>query len=316
MLYPALEPFASGLLPLDQRHQLYWETSGKVDGFPVLYLHGGPGDACSPMCRQLFDPAFYRAVLFDQRGCGHSVPVAALTDNTTAHLLSDIETLRQFLGIDRWLVFGGSWGSTLALAYAEAYPERVCGLLLRGIFLGRPAEINWFLYGMRQFFPDAWQRFVEPIPPEERSDLLAAYYRRLCDSQADVSSAACLAWARYEASCVALQSKPEAIARAGHTLHALPLARIEAHYFINQLFLQPDQLLRNLGRISHLPVCIVQGRYDVICPPATAFELASLWPRAELCLLDAAGHSLWEPAILATLIDRLERFKRFCQRAS
>lgn len=314
MLYPALTPYASGMLRLDERHQMYWEQCGREDGFPVLYLHGGPGDGCAPACRQLFDPSFYRAVLFDQRGSGRSVPRGELQDNTTAHLIADIERLRAHLGIERWLLFGGSWGSTLALAYAEAYPQRVSGLLLRGIFLARDAEIDWFLHGMGRFFPEAWQQFVAPIPPQERDDLLAAYYRRLTDPDPAVFLPACHAWGAYEASCVALTPRPDAIEHGGNEYIALPLARLEAHYFVNRAFLRPDQLLADLPRIRHLPVCIVQGRYDVICPPATAMALADAWPGAELCLVEGAGHSLWEPGILAALMERLERFKHFLPR--
>lgn len=314
MLYPALTPFDSGMLPLDDVHQMYWEQCGRPDGFPVLYLHGGPGDGCSPLCRQLFDPCFYRAVLFDQRGAGRSIPRGDLRDNTTQHLIEDIERLREHLGIERWLVLGGSWGSTLALAYAEAYPQRVCGLILRGVFLGRQQDIDWFVHGMRQFFPEAWQHFVAPIPEAERADLLHAYYRHLTDPDPQLYLPACHAWGGYEAHCVSLQPQRDAIERAGNEYVALPVARIEAHYFVNQSFLAPDQLLNDIDRIAHLPACIVQGRYDVICPPAGAHALARVWPKAELCLVESAGHSMWEPAILAVVIDRLERFKRFLSR--
>lgn len=314
MLYPALAPFDTGMLPLDDVHQMYWEQCGRPDGFPVLYLHGGPGDGCSPLCRQLFDPCFYRAVLFDQRGAGRSIPRGDLRNNTTQHLVEDIERLREHLGIERWLVLGGSWGSTLALAYAEAYPQRVCGLILRGVFLGREQDIDWFVQGMRQFFPDAWQHFVAPIPEVERADLLHAYYRQLTDPDPQVYLPACHAWGGYEAHCVSLVPQRETIERAGNEYVALPVARIEAHYFVNQSFLAPDQLLKNIDRIAHLPACIVQGRYDVICPPGGAHALAQVWPKAELCLVESAGHSMWEPAILALVIDRLERFKRFLSR--
>jgi proline iminopeptidase len=316
MLYPALEPYASGMLALGGVHQMYWEQCGCPEGFPVLYLHGGPGDGCAPLCRQLFDPGFYRAVLFDQRGSGRSIPRGELQDNSTAHLLADIERLRIFLGIERWLVLGGSWGSTLALAYAQAFPQRVCGLILRGIFLGRETEIDWFMQGIRQFYPDAWQRFVEPVPLAERGDLLQAYYRRLNAADPEVFLPACHAWGRYEAGCVSLKSRPEAVDRAGNAFVALPLARIEAHYFVNRCFLSPNQLLENMGRMHHLPGCIIQGRYDMVCPPSAAFELAQAWPRAEFTLVDAAGHSMWEPAILSALMERLERFKLFlCRKA-
>jgi len=314
MLYPALTPFASGMLPLDALHQMYWEQCGRPDGFPVLFLHGGPGDGCSPMCRQLFDPGFYRAVLFDQRGAGRSIPRGELRDNNTPLLVADIERLREQLGIERWLVLGGSWGSTLALAYAQAHPDRVCGLILRGVFLGRAADIDWFVHGMRQFFPEAWQRYIQPIPELERSDLLAAYYQRLTHSDPSVFLPACHAWGGYEANCVSLVPQRETIERGGNEYIALPLARIEAHYFVHHCFLRPNQLIEDIDRIAHLPACIVQGRYDVICPPAGAYELSQAWPKAELCLVESAGHSMWEPAILGVVIDRLERFKRFLSR--
>lgn len=311
MLFPALAPYASGMLRLDDLHQMYWEQCGRPDGFPVLYLHGGPGDGCSPMCRQLFDPDYYRAVLFDQRGSGRSVPRGELRENTTAHLLRDIEHLRVHLGIERWLVVGGSWGSTLALAYAQQHPDRVCGLLLRGVFLGRDEDVDWFMHGMRRFHPEAWARFVEPIPPQERGDLLAAFYRRLTSPDPAQFMPACHAWGSYEASCVSLLPRQETIAHAGNEYIALPLARIEAHYFTHRLFLEPDQLLEGVERIAHLPACIVQGRHDVICPPDAAHALASRWPRAELCVVEGAGHSLWEPGIVSALMDRLARFKLF-----
>lgn len=310
MLYPPIEPFSQGMLPLDGLHQMYWEQCGAPDGQPVLYLHGGPGDGCAPASRQLFDPAHYRAVLFDQRGSGRSVPRGEWRDNTTAHLIADIERLREHLGIERWLLFGGSWGSTLALAYAQAHPQRVTGLVLRGIFLGRQSEIDWFMHGMGQFHPEAWQAFVAPIPPAERGQLLQAYYRRLCDPDPQVHLPLARSWGRYEASCVALRPHPDTLLRAGSEYLALPLARLEAHYFIHRIFLPEGQLLQQLPRIRHLPAIIVQGRHDLICPPASAYELACHWPEAEFQLVEAAGHSLWEEGILQRLLQALERCKQ------
>lgn len=309
MLYPPIAPFASGMLPLDGLHAMYWEQCGLPQGYPALYLHGGPGDGCVPACRQLFDPGFYRAVLFDQRGSGRSTPRGELRDNSTAHLVADIERLREHLGIERWLVFGGSWGSTLALAYAQAHAERVSGLILRGIFLGEGREIDWFLHGMGQFFPEEWQRFVAPIPEGERGDLLAAYYRRLTDPDPAVHLPACRAWGRYEGACVALRPNADAAERAGSEYVALSLARLEAHYFVNRVFLPEGALLDGLARIRHIPAAIVQGRYDVVCPPATALRLAQAWPQAHYELVEAAGHSLWEPGILEALLRQLERFR-------
>jgi proline iminopeptidase len=310
MLYPPIEPFSQGMLPLDGLHQMYWEQCGAPDGQPVLYLHGGPGDGCAPLSRQLFDPLHYRAVLFDQRGSGRSVPRGEWRDNTTAHLIADIERLREHLGIERWLLFGGSWGSTLALVYAQAHPERVTGLVLRGIFLGRQSEIDWFMQGMGQFHPEAWQAFVAPIPPAERGQLLQAYYRRLCDPDPQVHLPLARSWGRYEASCVALRPHPDTMLRAGSEYLALPLARLEAHYFIHRIFLPEGQLLQQIPRIRYLPAIIVQGRHDLICPPASAYELARHWPEAEFQLVEAAGHSLWEEGILQRLLQALERCKQ------
>lgn len=309
MLFPPLEPYACGMLPLDDLHLMYWEQCGRPDGVPVLYLHGGPGDGCSPACRQLFDPSFYRAVLFDQRGCGRSIPRGEIRNNTTAHLLDDIEQLREHLGIERWLVYGGSWGSTLALAYAEAHPQRVSGLVLRGVFLGRDEEIDWFLSGMGRFFPEAAQRFVAPIPEAVRGDFLQAYYQNLTDHDPEVHLAAARQWAQYESSCATLLPNREAVARASSEFAALPLARLEAHYFIHRLFLPHNQLLKNIERIRHIPGIIVQGRYDVVCPPKSAYDLAQAWPKGELVLVEGAGHSLWEPGILQAVLHALTLFK-------
>lgn len=310
MLYPPIEPFRHGMLPVDGLHQLYWEECGNPDGAPILYLHGGPGDGCSPMCRQLFDPAWYRAVLFDQRGSGRSVPRGELRDNTTAHLVADIEALRRHLGIERWLVFGGSWGSTLALAYAQTHPERVTGLFLRGIFLGREREVNWFLHGMGQFFPEEAKRFAEALPPEERGDLLASYYRRLTDPDPAVHLPACRAWGRYEGACVALLPNRDAMERAASEYVSLSLARLEAHYFVNRIFLPEAALLDGIHRIRHIPAVIVQGRYDIVCPPANAADLAAAWPQARFRMVEAAGHSVWEEGILSALMGELEACKR------
>ena len=309
-MFPPIEPRRGGWLPLDERHRMYWEECGAAQGQPVLYLHGGPGDGCAPACRQLFDPQFYRVVLFDQRGCGRSLPRGEWRDNTTAHLLQDIERLRVHLGIERWLLFGGSWGSTLALAYAEAYPDRVQGLLLRGVFLGRQREIDWFLSGMGRFFPAAWQRFAEFIPAAERHDLLAAYLQRLLDDDPAVHLPAARAWAQYEAACVVLWPNAALVERAADDALALPLARLEAYYFANRLFLEEGQLLAQVERIRHLPCVIVQGRYDVVCPPQGAHELARAWPEAECLLVEGAGHSMWEPAILQALLVQLARFRQ------
>ena len=309
-LYPEIEPFATGELALDQRHVMYWEQCGAPAGVPVLLLHGGPGTGCSPAQRRFFDPAHYRAVLFDQRGAGRSRPQSETIDNTTPHLVADIERLRRHLGIERWLVFGGSWGSTLALAYAQAHPERCRALVLRGIFLGRAGEIDWFLHGMRQFMPEAWRRFVEFLPAAERDDLLAAYRRRLQDPDPAVHGPAAVEWSLYEGSCCTLLPSPETVSAFQEPAFALTLARLEAHYFANRLFLADNQLIDGVSRLRKIPSVIVQGRYDLVCPPASADDLARAWPEARLIMVPDAGHSAMEPGIRAQLVAALERFKR------
>lgn len=308
-LYPPTTPYDSGQLALDQRHAMYWETCGKPDGTAVVFLHGGPGAGASPDHRRFFDPAHYRIVIYDQRGAGRSTPLGALTDNTTPHLIADLETLRRHLGIERWLVFGGSWGSTLALAYAQAHPDRVTGLVLRGIFLCRRSEFEWFLYGMGQFFPEAWQAFAGHLPEAERGDLLAAYHRRLIDPDPTVHLPAARAWSRYEGACSTLLPSPETVAAFGSDTMALGLARIEAHYFVNGNFMAEDALLSGVAKIRHIPATIVQGRYDVICPVVTAEELHRAWPEAGFQVVPDAGHSAMEPGIRRALVAATDRFR-------
>ena len=309
-LYPPIECNASGMLQVDSRHSLYWEESGNPRGIPAVFLHGGPGAGCTPVYRRFFDPAVYRIVLFDQRGAGRSTPTAELADNTTQHLIADLERLRRHLRIERWLVFGGSWGSTLALAYGEAHPERCLGFVLRGVFLGSRREIDWFLYCMGTFFPEAWRAFLGPIPTAEREDLLGAYYRRLTNPDPAVHLPAAKAWCRYETSCSTLRPIPQNVAPLAAERGALALARIEAHYFVNSLFLKPDQLLTELHRIRRLPCVIVQGRYDVVCPPVSADELARAWPEADLHIVPDAGHSAMEPGTRTGLVAATEAMKR------
>jgi len=309
-LFPPLEPYSTGMLALDGLHQMYWEQSGNPAGVPVVFLHGGPGAGSSPEHRRFFDPAFYRIVVFDQRGSGRSLPHGELRDNTTDHLVADMERLREQLAIDRWLVFGGSWGSTLALAYAEAHPARALGLVLRGIFLCRPSEIDWFLYGLRTIFPEAWRAFVAPLAPHERGDILAAYHRRLTDPSPAVHLPAARAWSVYEGSCSTLLPSPETVSYfAGDTV-ALGLARIEAHYFIHRIFLPENALLDRIDRIRHVPAVIVQGRYDAVCPIVSADDLHQAWPEARYVVVPDAGHSAWEPGIRAELVRATERFRR------
>lgn len=308
-LYPELEPFETGMLELDGLHRMYWEQSGNPAGYPVVFLHGGPGAGSAATHRRFFDPAHYRIVIFDQRGAGRSTPLGELRDNTTPHLVADIERLRMHLAIERWLVFGGSWGSTLALAYGEAHPDRCTGLILRGIFLCRKSEIDWFLYGLRNLFPEAWRAFSGAIPENERGDLLAAYYRRLTDPDPAVHMPAARAWSIYEGSCSTLLPSPETVAYFAGDVVALGLSRIEAHYFSHDIFLPENSLLDNIGRIHDIPAVIVQGRYDAVCPIVSADDVHRAWPEAEYIIVPDAGHSAWEPGICAELVKATEKFK-------
>jgi proline iminopeptidase len=307
-LYPALEPFDQGMLALDQVHTMYWEACGNPAGVPVLFLHGGPGGGCSVEHRRFFDPEVFRIVLFDQRGAGNSTPLGEAFDNTTGHLVRDIEMLRAYLGVKQWLVFGGSWGSTLALAYGQTHPERCLGFVLRGIFLGRPAEIDWFLYGLRQVFPEHWRRFAGMLPAAERGDLLGGYLKRLFDDDTRVHVPFARAWGEYEAHCSTLLPAPE-MARQ-YADESIGLARLEAHYFAHQCFLSAGQLLGDLHRIRHLSASIVHGRYDMICPIASADELVGAWPDARYTIVPDGGHSVWEPPLRCAVIREVERFKR------
>lgn len=308
-LFPEIQPRASGMLRLGAIHSMYWEESGRRDGIPVVFLHGGPGAGSTPKHRRFFDPDAYRIIVYDQRGAGRSTPLGELRDNTTPDLIADLETLRTHLGVERWLVFGGSWGSTLAIAYAEAHAQRCLGLVLRGIFLCRKSEIEWFLYGLRSVFPEPWERFAGFLPPEERSDLLRNYHRRLIDPDPAVHMPAARSWSVYEGSCSTLLPSPDTVAYfAGDTV-ALGLARIEAHYFVNDIFLPENALLANAHRLRDVPGVIVQGRYDMVCPLVSAHDLSEAWPRAEYRIVPDAGHSVWEPGILGALIEATERFK-------
>jgi proline iminopeptidase len=297
------------MLPLDGLHAMYWEVSGNPSGIPVVFLHGGPGAGSAPNHRRFFDPAAYRIVVYDQRGAGRSTPLGELRENTTPHLIADLERLRGHLGIERWLVFGGSWGSTLAVAYAEAYPERCLGLVLRGIFLCRKHEIDWFLYGVRVVFPEAWEAFAGHLPPEERGDVLRNYFRRLVDPDPAVHMAAARAWSVYEGTGSTLLPSPETVKHFENEVVALGLARIEAHYFLHDIFLPENALLANAARLADIPGVIVQGRYDMLCPVISAHELARVWPRAAYRIIPDAGHSAWEPGITRALVSALDTFK-------
>lgn len=310
ILFAPIEPFRTGLLAVDALHTLYWEESGNPRGVPVLFLHGGPGSGTSPRHRRFFDPAHYRIVMFDQRGAGKSTPLGTFQDNTTPLLIDDIEQLRRLLAIDRWLLFGGSWGSTLALAYGQAHPTSCLGFILRGIFLCSRSEIDWFLYGMGQFFPEVHAEFVAPIPFAERSDLLQAYSKRLFADDPVTSATAARDWGRYEGSCLYLTPNPGAVEEFGSAALSLGLGRLEAHYFLHEGFLKPDQLLHNVARIAHLPAAIIQGRYDVVCPPVSAYRLHQAWPQAHLKMIEAAGHAAFEPETARALVAATEKFRR------
>ena len=309
-LYPDLQPYRTGRLRVSGPHELYFEESGNPRGKPVVFLHGGPGGGTEPRMRRYFDPARYRIVLVDQRGCGKSTPFASLEDNTTWHLVDDVEALRRHLGVERWLVFGGSWGSTLALAYAETHPERVTELVLRGIFLIRRAEIQWFYQeGTSWIFPDAWREYLEHIPEAERGDLLSAYYARLTSPDRSVQQQAARIWSMWEGRTSRLIPDPELIARTGGDDFSLAFARIEAHYFKHDAWLTEGRgLLENVGRIRHIPGVIVQGRYDVVCPVKSAWDLHAVWPEAELVIVPDAGHSASEPGIVHELVSATDRF--------
>ncbi len=310
-LYPPIEPFRTGRLRVSPTHDLYFEECGNPDGKPAVFLHGGPGGGCDGKHRRFFDPAAYRIVLFDQRGCGRSTPHASLEENTTWHLVADIEALRAHLGISRWTVFGGSWGSTLALAYAEKHPTSVSELVLRGIFLLRQQEIDWFYQrGASAIFPDAWEHYLAPIPENERSDLLHAYHRRLTSSDEAERRAAALAWSLWEGSTSKLFPDAGLQERFSQAEFAHAFARIECHYFVHRGFLErDDQLLRDVDRIRHIPAVIVQGRYDVVCPIESAWALHRAWPEAQFVIVPDAGHSAHEPGNQRALVAATDAFR-------
>jgi proline iminopeptidase len=311
-LYPAIEPYRSGWLRVSPLHEIYWEESGNPKGKPALFVHGGPGAGADPRSRRFFDPKRYRIVVFDQRGCGRSRPHASLEDNTTWHLVSDIERLRAFLGIERWLVFGGSWGSTLALAYSQAHPRRVSELVLRGIFMLRKWEIDWFYQdGAGALFPDRWENYLAAIPRRERGDLVGAYYRRLTSPNRATRVRAARAWSIWEAATSHLLTNDSNIDKWGEEDFAVAVARIECHYFVNRGFLRrEDQLLRGVARIRHIPSVIVQGRYDVVCPIRTAWDLHRRWPEADFRVVPDAGHSALEPGNTHELVSATDRYAK------
>lgn len=309
-LYPEIEPFETGRLKVSPVHELYYEQCGNRQGKPGVFLHGGPGGGLVPDYRRYFDPKIYRVVLFDQRGAGKSTPHASLEENTTWHLVEDIESLREHLGMESWQVFGGSWGSTLALAYAETHPERVRELVLRGIFLCRRKEIQWFYQeGASAIFPDVWEEYLKVIPEAERADMVSAYHRRLTSEDESVRVAAARAWSIWEGSTSKLFFDYNMIEKFADPEFALAFARIECHYFMNNAFFPTDNyLIENVDRIRQIPSVIVQGRYDVVCPMMSAWELHRAWPEAEVRIIPDAGHSISEPGIIDALVDTTDRF--------
>lgn len=312
--YPEIEPFSTGMLEVGDGQSIYWEQSGNPEGKPAVFLHGGPGGEATPSHRRLFDPAKYRIVLLDQRGSGQSLPHASdadadLSTNTTWHLVADLEKLREHLFIERWLVFGGSWGSALALAYAESHPRRVSELVLRGIFTLRQSELDWFYEGgAEQIFPDLWQDFLEPIPFEERDGLIEAYHRRLNDPDPAVHGPAAVAWSTWEASTITLLKRPDVVETFAEPRYATAFARIENHYFVNRGWFDEGQLIRDASALADIPGVIIQGRYDICTPAVTAWDLHVAWPEAEFIVVPDAGHAYDEPGILDALIEATDRF--------
>ena len=312
-LYDPIEPYATGMLEVGDGHSIYYERCGTPGAKPAVFLHGGPGGGISPVHRRLFDPALYDVLLFDQRGCGQSIPHAGLDANTTWHLVADIERLRQIAGADRWLVLGGSWGSTLALAYAQTHPSRVSELVLRGVYMCTKPELNWFYqFGVSQLFPDKYERFVAPIPEAERGDILAAYHRRLTTgSQADQIAAA-RAWSLFEGETITLLPDPDMSQKHDEGHFALAFARLETHYFVNRCWLEPEQLLRAADTLHDIPGTIIHGRYDMPCPAHYAWALHKAWPQADFHLIEGAGHAFSEPGILDQLIRATDRYAGKC----
>jgi proline iminopeptidase len=308
-LYPPIEPYASGMLEVGDGHSIYWERCGTPGGKPAVFLHGGPGGGCGPDQRRQFDPALYDVLLFDQRGCGRSVPFASLEANTTWHLVADIERLREMAGHEKWLVFGGSWGSTLSLAYAQTHPDRTSELVLRGIFLGSQSEFDWlYTYGASELYPEAWDDFIGHIPAEERPELLEAYHRRLTSEDPEVRLAAAKAWAMWEGVTVTLLPDAAMLADFTDDDHAVAVARIENHYFRHDCWLEPDQLLRHADRLANIPGIIVQGRHDCCTPPSAAWALKKAWPQVELQIVPDGGHLFSEPGITDGLVRASDHF--------
>ena len=309
-LFPHIEPYEYGLLEVDNIHKIYWEKSGNKKGIPVLVLHGGPGAGGNIYLRRFFDPKYYNIIIFDQRGAGRSMPSACIDNNTTQDLILDIEKLRIFFKINKWIVFGGSWGSSLSLAYSQEYPDNVLSIVLRGIFLCRKKEVAWFLHGIKNIFPEYWNRFNSFLPQEERKELLLSYYKRLINTDPKINGEAAVSWVRYEANCSTLLPNASVSEEFINIQMALSLARLEAHYFMNNLFLEEGQLLNNINNIINIKGYIVQGRYDVICPPESAYDLANVWPNSTLKIIEQAGHSSLEVSIQKALLETMNIIKK------
>lgn len=312
-LFPEIEIYQKNYLQTDDSHEIYYEECGNPDGQPVVFLHGGPGSGCNPTQRRFFDPKHYRIILLDQRGCNRSKPQGSTTNNTTQHLVADIDAIRSILGIDRWLVFGGSWGSTLALSYALTFPVRVTGLILRGIFLSRPSELSWFLGDVANFFPEVWQQLISYLPENERSDVLAAYSKRIFNHDAAVNVPAAIQWNAFESAIMRLMPSEDngTTETQSAEQHAIEVARarVQIHYIQNDCFVDGAAMLKDAHKLAHIPTVIVQGRYDMVCPPTSAWELSVAMPHAEFIMVPDAGHSAMEPGITSALIAATEKFK-------
>lgn len=308
-LFPEITPYSSGYLPVEKPHEIYWEQSGNPDGQPVVFLHGGPGGGSSPSYRQFFDPDHYRIIIFDQRGAGKSTPHASIENNTTNHLVSDIEKLRAHLSIDRWHVFGGSWGSTLALSYAANHADKIISMVLRGIFLMEQDSMDWLLDYNKNVFPEAWEQFVSIIPENERENLLEAYYKRLIKDGTPEQLEAAISWSVYESSCASLIPNYEIVTTDDQKAHAIAISKIECHYFHTQLIKAKNSLLHQVDKFRHIPSVIIQGRYDMVCPIMSAHRLHQVWPEADYIIVPDGGHSALDPAIRSRLVEAAENFK-------
>lgn len=308
-LFPSITPYASGYISADEIHTLYWEQSGNPEGVPVVLLHGGPGAGASPMHRRFFDPDHYRIIIFDQRGAGRSAPLGSIENNTTQHLIDDIEKLRKHLNVEKWHLFGGSWGSTLAMLYAIQHPSRCISLIMRGIFLCEAYEVDWFLHGIKTIFPEAWEQFTGILDDDEQADILNSYYARLTHENPDIQVEAAIRWSLYEGACASLLPNYETITTGEQKEHALALARLEAHYFKHELIPDSRSILTQIDKIRHIPSSIIQGRYDMVCPIRTANRLHQEWPEADYVVVPDAGHSALDPALRSRLIEATEAAK-------